>query len=156
MAKTYQGHSLLVGDGGNPSGTGIAILKVYGLPTSDDEATVSTRMATFAAALKTGGFTGCNVGDTGLDSTTINFQEKPGADINVDRQMICTWRQKTLADIHHLTISGFPEGSALATLVDKGERITEAAKATLAGYINTLFGLTDDVVVLTGVVKQKK
>jgi len=156
MAKTYQGHSILVGDGGNPSGSGIAIMRVYGLPSGEAEADVSTRMASFAAGLKTDGFTGANIADTGLDSTTINFQSKPASDINIDRQLIVTWRQKTLADIHRLTISGIPEGSALVELVDRGERITEAAKTTLAARINTLFGLTDDVVILNGKVKQKE
>jgi len=156
MAKTYQGHTILVGDGGNPSGSGIAIMRVYGLPSGEAEADVSTRMGAFAAGLKTDGFTGCNVADTGLDSTTIQFQLKPATGVNVDRQLIVTWRQKSLADIHRLTISGIAEGSALVELVDRGERITEAAKTTLAARLNTLFALTDDVVILSGKVKQKE
>jgi hypothetical protein len=155
MAKDYTGHVQMIGDFGNPSGTGVAKLVVDQLPVADDVATMKVRLKAFADALATEQFTACVAGDYSIKDTEVNFQTKPGVDANVDRQMVVTWRQKSLSPVHKLTISGVPEGSPVTAGVDRGERITEAGKATLAGLINTLYGLIDDVVVLTGKVIQK-
>lgn len=144
----------LLGDFGNPYGTGLAKIVVDDLE-SADAATALTDMDTFVDSLVTGDFTDCNVGDVHVTVKTVQFVDKPAADINVDRQLICHFRKKTDDTIRKLTISGIGVASTVVEGVDQGERLTDAAKLILAGYLDTLFGWTTEAVVLYGKVLQK-
>lgn len=144
----------LVGDFGNPAGTGIGKLVVDNLE-SLDAATALTDMDTFADSLVTGDFTECNVGDVSVVVYTTQFQDKPAAAVNIDRQLICHFRKKTDSTIRKLTISGISEASTVLEDADAGERLTAAGKLTLAGYLDTLFGWTAEAVVLYGKVLTK-
>lgn len=145
----------LVGDHGNPAGTGIGKLVVDNLE-STTAAIGLTDMDTFADSLVTGNFTACNVGDVSVVVYTTQFQAKPATDTNIDRQLICHFRKKTDSTIRKLTISGIAEGAAVLEFTDAGERLTAAGKTTLAGYLDTLFGWTTEAVVLYGKVLQKQ
>lgn len=139
----------LKGDFGNPAGTGLAKLVVDNLE-SADVATALTDMDTFADSLVTGGFTECNVGDVSVVDTTLQYADPPAADVNVDSQLICTFRKKTEAGTRKLTISGIDPASALLESLSEGKRLTAAGKTTLEGYLDTLFGWTDEAVVIVG------
>ena len=154
MADQMNGSAQLLGDGGNPSGTGIATLKVFNLE-SADAATGLADMDTFADSLKTGNFTGCNVGDVACTIKDAQYQEPPAAGINIDRQLVVSFKNKDEIAVRKLTIPGIAAGAAVVELVDGGERITAAAKTTLEGYLDTLFGWTDKAVVIKGKVVQK-
>ena len=144
----------LRGDFGNPSGTGLAKLTVDNLESADVAAGL-TAMDTFADSLVTGDFTDCNVGDITVADKTIQFSDKPGAAVNVDRQLFVVYRKKTDDSIRRMTIPGVGGSATVLEDSDAGERLTTAAKATLEGYLDTLFGWTDEAVVLSGKVLQK-
>lgn len=147
----------LVGDYGNPAGTGIGKLVVDNLE-SVDAATGLTAMDTFADSLVTGLFTECNIGDVSVVVYTTQFQDKPAGTpkVNIDRQLVVHFRKKTDSTIRKLTISGIAEDSTVLEEADHGERLTAAGKLTLAGYLDTLFGWTAEAVVLYGKVLQKQ
>ena len=155
MADQMNGSAQLLGDGGNPSGSGLATLKVFNLE-SADAATGLADIDAFADSLKTGGFTGCNIGDVACTIKDAQYQEPPAADINIDRQLVVTFKNKDEIATRKLTIPGIAKTATVVELVDGGERITAAAKATLEGYLDTLFGWTDKAVVVTGKVMQKR
>lgn len=145
----------LRGDYGNPAGTGIAKLVVDNL----EDATVAlalVSMDTFADSLKTGLFTGCNVGDTSVVDYAVQFVAKPASSINIDRQLVVHFRKKTDSTIRKLTISGIADDSTVLEAAAVGERLTDAGKTTLEGYLDTLFGWTAEAVVLYGKVLQKQ
>ena len=144
-----KGSVQLRGDFGNPAGTGIAKLVVDNLE-SADAAAAAVDMDTFADNLVLGGFTECNVGDVSITSKTVQYADPPGASVNVDAQLFVTYRKKTDATTRKLTISGIDPASALLENASEGKRLTAAGKATLEGYLDTLFGWTDEAVVLTG------
>lgn len=150
-----KGTVILRGDYGNPTGSGIAKLVVDNLE-SADVATALTAMDTFADSLVTGDFTDCAVSDVSVVDKTIQFADKPGTGTNVDRQLIVSFRKKTDDTIRQLTISGIGASATVLETVDAGQRLTTAAKTTLEGYLDTLFGWTDQAVVLYGHVLQKK
>jgi len=155
MADQMNGSVQLLGDGGNPSGSGLATLKVFNLESADSEAGL-TAIDTFADSLKTGLFTGCNVGDTSCCIKDAQYQEPPGTGINIDRQLVVTFKNKDEIATRKLTIPGIAKDSTVVELVDGGERLTAAAKTTLEGYLDTLFGWTDKAVVVQGKVFQKR
>lgn len=144
-----KGSVQLRGDFGNPSGSGIAKLVVDNLE-SLDVATALVAMDTFADNLVLGGFTECNVGDVSVTDKTVQYADAPGAAVNVDAQLFCTFRKKTDSTTRRLTISGVDPASALLENATEGKRLTAAGKATLEGYLDTLFGWTDEAVVITG------
>lgn len=144
-----KGQVQMRGDFGNPAGTGIAKLVVDNLE-SADAATALTDMDTFADSLVTGGFTECNVGDVAVTVKTVQYADPPAADVNVDAQLFVTFRKKTDATTRRLTISGIDPASALLESATEGKRLTAAGKTTLEGYLDTLFGWTDEAVVITG------
>lgn len=144
----------LVGDFGNPAGTGVAKLVVDDLQSADAE-TALVDMDTFADNLKADGFTAANVGDVGITVKTIQFADKPGAGVNVDRQLISHYRTKSDDTVRRLTVSGIADGAPVLEDADAGERLTDAAKVTLAEHFDTLMGWTDETVVLYGKVLQK-
>lgn len=153
-----KGIVLLVGDYGNPFETGVAKLTVEGL-NGTDVATDLAAMDTFADSLKTGFFTACEVSDVSITETTEQFKAKPGTSTNVDRQLVCDFRLITNKRVRKLTISGVADDASVLEKAQKGERLTEAGKTTLAGYMNTLFGydgLTEGVIILRGKVLQKE
>ncbi len=145
----------LVGDYGNPFGTGVAKITIDDME-SADAATALTDIDTFCDSLVTGFFTACAVGDVHVTVKTVQFKAKPGTSTNVDRQLICHFRKKTDDTVRKLTISGIADDASVLEEVDAGERLNSAAKLTLAGYLDTLFGWTTEAVVLYGKVLQKK
>ena len=126
-------------DYGNPTGSGIAKLVVDNLE-SADVATALTDMDTFADSLKSGGFTAGNISDVSVVDKTIQFADKPAANVNADRQLIVSFRKKTDDTVRKLTISGIAADATVLEKVDAGERLTTSAKTTLEGYLDTLFG----------------
>lgn len=150
-----KGTVILRCDYGNPTGSGIAKLVVDNLE-SADVATALTDMDTFADSLVTGDFTDAAVSDVSVVDKTIQFADKPGANVNADRQLIVSFRKKTDDTVRKLTISGIGPSATVLEKVDAGERLTAAGKTTLEGYLDTLFGWTDEAVVLYGNVLQKK
>lgn len=150
MALT-QGVIQLRGDFGNPSGSGLAKLVLHDL-TSADSATAKTALNTFGAALKTDGFTLCNIGDISVVDKTLQFKDKPGGSVNVDSKLEVTWRTKTDDTTRSLTISGIAETSTQLESADDGKRLTDAGKVALAAHLTTLYGLAaeDAAVVLYG------
>jgi len=145
----------LVGDYGNPAGTGIGKLVVDNME-SADAATGLTDIDTFCDSLVTGLFTACAVGDVSIVTYTTQFKDKPATAVNIDRQLIVHFRKKSDSTIRKLTISGIAEDSTVLEAADVGERLTAAGKLTLAGYLDILFGWTTEAVVLYGKVLQKQ
>ncbi len=139
----------LRGDVGNPKGTGYAKLTVDNLE-SADVATALTDMDTFADSLVTGGFTECNVGTTGVTDYAPQVAVKPAADVNVDSQLVVLFRRGSEITTRKLTISGIDPASALLESTSAGRRLTTAGQATLAGYLDTLFGWTAEAVIIEG------
>jgi hypothetical protein len=139
----------LRGDFGNPKGTGYAKLRVDNLE-SADAATGLTDMDTFADSLKTGGFTDCNVGNTKVTVFSGQNAAKPASNVNVDSQLIVMFRKGTEEQVRKLTIPGIDVGSTLLEEDSAGLRLTTAGAATLAGYIDTLFGWTSQAVIISG------
>lgn len=149
-----KGVVILRGDYGNPTGTGIAKLVVDNLE-SADAATGLTDMDTFADSLVTGDFTDCAVSDVSVTVKTIQFADKPGASVNVDRQLVVHFRKKDDDTVRRLTVSGIGPSATVLEAAQEGERLTAAGKTTLEGYLDTLYGWTDQAVVLYGKVLQK-
>jgi hypothetical protein len=144
------------GDFGNPSGSGIAGIEVYGLP---DEAhgTLETRLGAFHAALVTAQLTSTVKCDVGVNYVAPNYVAKPGNSVNVDRKITCTWRLKTATAIRRITIPGLPASSTGVSETDAGERINDTGRTALAGALETLYDSgADTIVVITGVVTQPK
>ncbi len=150
-----KGVAQLLGDYGNPFGTGLAKIVIDDME-SADAATALTDLDTFVDSLVTGFFTACAVGDMHVTVKTVQFKDKPATNTNVDRQLIVHFRKKTDDQVRKLTISGIADGAAVLEEADAGERLTSAGKLTLAGYLDTLFGWTTEAVVLYGKVLQKK
>lgn len=144
-----KGSTQLRGDLGNPRGTGYAKLVVDNLE-SADAATALTDMDTFVDSLVTGGFTECNVGNTTVTVFSGQKADKPVADVNVDSQLIVTFKKGTEQQNRRLTISGMDPASALLESTSAGKRLTVAGAATLEGYIDTLFGWTLQANVIEG------
>ena len=119
----------LRGDYGNPTGSGIAKLVVDNLE-SADAATALTDMDTFADSLVTGDFTDCAVSDVAVTVKTVQFADKPAASVNVDRQLVVSFRKKSDDTIRRLTISGVGASATILEAADSGERLTAAGKTT--------------------------
>ena len=144
-----KGSTQLRGDLGNPRGTGYAKLVVDNLE-SADAATALTDMDTFVDSLVTGGFTECNVGNTTVTVFSGQKAVKPVADVNVDSQLIVTFKKGTEQQNRRLTISGMDPASVLLESTSAGKRLTAAGATTLEGYIDTLFGWTLQANVIEG------
>lgn len=155
MAET-QGNIQVKGDFGNPSGSGISNIEVYGLP-DEAHATLETRLGAFHAALVTAQLTSTVKCDTSVKYVAPDYKAKPGASVNIDRKITCTWRKKTETATRRITIDGVPSTSTAIDATDAGERINDTGRAALAAAIETLYGLTaGDVIVMTGIVTQPK
>lgn len=139
------------GDFGNPKGTGYGKITVDNLE-SADAATGLTDMDTFVDSLKSGGFSDANVGNTSVTIYALQGADKPGADVNVDSQLVVLFRKGSEKEVRKLTISGIDPASALLESTSAGRRLTTAGQTTLAGYIDTLFGWTlgDASVIIEG------
>ena len=137
------------GDLGNPKGTGYAKVVVDNLE-SADAATALTDMDTFVDSLVTGGFTECNVGNTTVTVFAGQVATKPGADVNVDSQLVVSFKKGSEQTTRKLTISGMDPASALLESTSAGKRLTAAGATTLEGYLNTLFGWTSEANVIQG------
>lgn len=144
------------GDYGNPSGTGVAGIELYGL-VDEAHASVETKLTTFHGALVTAQFTNTVKCDLATNYVVPDYKVKPGANVNVDRKIVCTWRKKTETAVRRITIPGVPATSTAISLTDAGERINDTGRAALQAAIEAAYGLTaGDVIVLTGVVIQPK
>jgi hypothetical protein len=144
------------GDYGNPSGTGVAGIELYGLK-DEAHATVKGKLSTLHAALVTAQFTATVACDIGVNYVDPDYKVKPGADVNIDRKIVCTWRKKTETAIRRLTIPGVPATSTAISLTDAGERINDVGRTALQSALEAAYDLTaGDVIVLTGVVLQPK
>jgi len=149
----------VVGDSGNPSGTGLAKIVLANIwPGVDTNITAKAPdMTTFHAALVTAQLTSTVVGDKALTSKMPFAATKPGVSCNVDRQLLVEWRTKTDSTPHSFTVPGVPKTSTNLELVDNGERLTEAGKAVVATAIEAVFSLSENsVVVKSGIVLQKR
>lgn len=146
---SLKGQVMLVCDYGNPDDTGEAKLVIDNLE-SADAATAAADMDTFADSLVTGLFTGAAVSDVAITETTANYKDKPAADVNADAQLIVLFRKKDTKGTRKMTISGIDVDSTVLEATAQGKRLTAAAKLTLAGYIDTLFGWTGQAVVKVG------
>ena len=137
------------GDFGNPSGSGYAYISVDNLE-SADAATALTDMDTFVDALKSGGFTLCNVGKTSVTVKALQAAAKPGADVSVDDQLVVSFTKASEGTPRSLTISGCDRDAAILEDKDQGRRLTAAGATTLEGLINTLMGWTGEASITVG------
>ena len=144
-----KGTTQVRGDFGNPRGTGYAKIVVDNLE-SADAATALTDMDTFADSLKTGTFTDCIVGNSTVTVFAGINAAKPGAGVNVDSQLVVTFRKGTEQQVRRLTISGVDVAAAILEETSAGMRLTAAGATTLEGYLDTLFGWTTEAVVVEG------
>lgn len=148
----------VVGDYGNPSGTGSAIMALEDLPYSSNEVgTAQTAVQTFHAALVTADLTAAVLGDLAVSVVSESFPAKPEADVNVDRVLIYTWRTKQDSTIHRNTIHGVPATSTGIDKLPQGERLNETGKTALAAALTALYEIVapNEVIVLQGKVLQK-
>lgn len=148
----------VVGDYGNPAGTGVATLSFEFLPHDSSEmATLQTDIATFHAAAKTAQLTDTKIGDIQTAVVSENFPTKPALDVNIDRVLVYSWRTKNDAHIHRGTIHGVPASSTSITKFPEGERLNETGKTALAGALEALYQIADpnEVIILSGKVVQK-
>lgn len=153
-----RGTAQLIGDNGNPTGSGLTKLVLEEM-TVEDYTSQQTKVNGFVAALVTAQLTGCSKGDVTTAQKSESLAVKPGANINIDRQLVITWRKKNDSSVHRLTIPGAPSTSTGISMTDAGERINNVGRAALEAALNTAYGLTaetDGAVVLTGKVIQKR
>jgi hypothetical protein len=155
MATKQTANIGCVGDFGNPSGTGISSVAVpFDAVTLADAV---TDVSAFFAAIKAAQLTACNQSDVGLTFVSAALGDKPGADVNVDRVLLATWREKGITAIHRISIPGVPVTSTGIDNEPAGERLNGVGKAALAAAIEAVTGITaGTVVVLQGKVFQKK
>ena len=145
-----------VGDYGNPDDTGFAKMTLHGLG-AEAHGDIETKLTAFHAALVTAQLTGTNKGELFVHYANEASALKPANDINIDRKMVVRWRTTTSSDVHRFTISGVPATSTGVSLVAAGERINITGKGALAGALETLYGETEDtVIILSGIVLQPK
>lgn len=127
------------GDFGNPKGTGYAKIRIEDLEAADVAAAL-TAMDTFVDALKVADFTDCSVGNTSVTEWALQGAAKPAADVNVDSQLVVSWRHSSELRPRRLTIPGIDPDSSLLESKDGGRRLTTAGAATLQGLIETMMG----------------
>lgn len=127
------------GDIGNPKGTGYAKIRIEDIE-AENAAAALVAMDTFVDALKGADFTDCNVGNTSVTEHALQGAAKPASDVNVDSQLVVTWRHSTELRPRRLTIPGIDPASTLLESKDGGRRLTTAGAATLAGLIETMMG----------------
>jgi len=148
----------VIGDYGNPAGTGLAQMKFNGLPYSANEVTdAQTACQAFQAALITAQLTSTVIGDIGVTVLSENLNSKPGADVNIDRRCEYTWRTKQDSSIRRGTVHGVPATSTGVDKLPQGERLNDVGKAALAAALAAFYEivLPDEVIVLQGKVLQK-
>ena len=153
-----RGTAQLIGDNGNPTGSGLTKIVLEDM-TPEDYTSQQTKINVFIAAITTAQLTGCNKGDVTTAQKSESLATKPDLGINIDRQLVVTWRKKNDSSVHRLTIPGVPASSTGISLTDAGERINNVGRAALEGALNSAYGLTvetDGAVVLTGKVIQKR
>lgn len=127
------------GDFGNPKGTGYASIRVEDIE-AEDEAAALVAMDTFVDALKGANFTAANVGNTSVTSYALQSAAKPAADVNIDAQLVVSWRHSSEVRPRKLTIPGIAAASPILENKDGGVRLTTAGAATLQGLIETMMG----------------
>lgn len=151
--------SKVVGDYGNPSGTGLAEMRFTDLPYgANDVATAQTALATFHAAMIAAALVATAQGDIGITLVSENFPDKPGADVNVDRRLEYSWRTKSDSSIKRGTLHGVPATSSGIDKLPQGERLNDTGKTALATALEALYAIdhaTNPVIILSGKVLQK-
>ncbi len=150
-----RGFAQLIGDYGNPSGSGLTKLNLPDMPV-EAYGDTQTKVSTFAAAVKTAQLTACNVGDIVSAQTSESLAAKPAANVNIDRKLVVTWRTKNDNSIRRITIPGVPATSTGISMTDNGERINSTGRTALEAALNAAYGIEapDGAVVLTGKVLQ--
>lgn len=148
----------LIGDIGNPSGTGKTSIQLNGLPSMESTSAFAklddffTALAPLLLAAKA---------EKAFAVDDEVYAVKPGTSCNVDRKMVVSWRQRNDSSVHRLTIPGIKRLESTEWLVgkDSGERLSEPGKAALKTALDALYGFTadtDDAIVLDGFVIQPK
>ena len=147
----------MVGDFGNPNGNGLALLSLndVGHLTLQD---AQDAFEIFTAALKSGGWTGCNFGDGLYNFRNASYTMKPGTGVNIDRKLVVKWRTFNDPTLRSFTISGVPDDCAHLEDADSGERLSDAGKTAMGTLLTAMYGISlpDAAVVLSGIVLQKK
>jgi hypothetical protein len=149
--------SQLVGDFGNPNGNGLALLQLSDIP-QDTLADAKASFDTFVQALKSGGWTDCNLGDQLFNFRDASYADKPAAGVNIDRKIVVRWRTKEDPTPRSFTVSGIPDACVHVEDTKDGERVSEAGKLAMAALLNAMYDIVgpDSAVVLSGVVYQKR
>ncbi|MGB5749469.1 MAG: hypothetical protein WBM69_20995 [Desulfobacterales bacterium] len=87
-----------------------------------------------------GGHSDCNIAKKNFTSITLGTDAEPGADANVDRKAICTFRDATTLKIVTMTFPG-PKSTSVEDR-DEGERVTDAAMIALEAGLEAATGKT--------------
>lgn len=150
-----KGTIALVGDFGNPQGTGRASVSIPFAGSTN--ALGKAALDTFFTAIETAQLTGCNQSDVFVNFVNPQFADKPGTSTNVDRVLVATWREKSSTTVHRVSIPGVPASSTGISDEAAGERLNDVGKTALATAIQVCIGAAaDSIVVLQGKVFQKK
>lgn len=158
MAREAKATIQNIGDFGNPKGNGLGGITL-GHVADWDRATMETKATAFHAAMVSAQLTAGNMGDVVSNYRLPAFADKPAAGVNIDRVVVCQWRQKSASKVYEITIDGVPLSSTSLEEKDEGERLNDAGKAAMAAAIDAMYDFTadeDKSVVLSGVVYQKK
>lgn len=146
------------GDFGNPSGSGLSKITLADIWPGEavDVTTKSPDMVTFHAALATAQLTATVVGTRSLTSKFPVAVAAPGADVNIDRELVVDWQLASSSKIRQTTIPGVPVTSTSLEKIPNGERLNAAGKTAVGAALEAAYGLTaGDIVVLRGKVLQK-
>mgnify|MGYP000013207823 CR=1 FL=1 len=146
------------GDFGNPSGSGLSKITLADIwpAQSVDVATKSPDLEAFHTALVTAQLTATAIGTRSLTSKVPVAVAAPGADVNIDRELVVDWQLATSSKIRQTTIPGVPVSSTSLEKIPNGERLNTAGKTAVGAALEAAYGLTaGDIVVLRGKVLQK-
>jgi len=146
------------GDYGNPSGSGLAKITLADIWPGENVnvSEKSPDMVTFHAALATAQLTGTIVGTRSITSKFPVAVAAPGADVNIDRELVVDWQLTTSSKIRQTTIPGVPVSSTSLEKIPNGERLNVAGKTAVGAALEAAYGLAaGDIIVLRGKVLQK-
>lgn len=114
------------------------------------EVTDDAALAVLQTALAA--LTDANPAKRSFHTQTIGTNSLPGADANVDYRAVCYFLDPTTLKTHSITLPAIK-----ATAVEdkpEGERVTDAAMATIVAAINTATGKS--YTAMYGIVEQKR
>lgn len=148
------GSIIMQGDYGSPTGQAkIMVPNMPEAPYADNQ----TKLSTFAAALKAGGFTDCSVGDVTTSQKSESTGTRPGTSVNVREKVFYGWRTTLDSTPRRGSIPGVPKDSTIWQEGSQGDELTAAAKTALETALNALYGLSggDVAIVLWGKNREK-